>query len=111
MSPQISAPDGGKQDRLRVIIVGGSIAGLTLAQSLQASNVDFVVLEAWREIAPQVGASIAIFPNGARIFDQLGMYEDLDAISEKLASTTNWLENGKQLYRSDRDALGLIEAR
>lgn len=109
MSSQNDLPNGGKQDRLRVIIVGGSIAGLTLAQSLHAANIDFVVLEAGREIAPQVGASIAIFPNGARILDQLGMLEDLSAVTDSLVSTTNWLEGGKQLWKTD--GLELMEAR
>lgn len=58
------------KDRLRVIIVGGSIAGLTLAHCLHHSDIDFVVLEARQEIAPQVGASIVVLPNGARILDQ-----------------------------------------
>ncbi|KKY13272.1 putative fad binding domain protein [Diplodia seriata] len=61
----------------RVAIVGGSIAGLTLALALEKSGIDFVVLEAYPEIAPQVGASIAVLPNGFRILDQLGCYEDL----------------------------------
>ncbi|KAF8855683.1 FAD/NAD(P)-binding domain-containing protein [Acephala macrosclerotiorum] len=108
MPPQ-NVPNGGKQDHLRVIIVGGSIAGLTLAQSLHAANIDLVVLEAGREIAPQVGASIAIFPNGARILDQLGMFEDLSAVTDSLVSTTNWLEGGKQLCKTD--GLELIETR
>ncbi|KAB8223455.1 hypothetical protein BDV33DRAFT_188834 [Aspergillus novoparasiticus] len=57
----------------RVIIVGGSIAGLTLAHSLQQSGIDFVVLEANTNIAPQAGASTGILTNGARILDQLGI--------------------------------------
>jgi ribosomal protein S27E len=55
-----------KESRLRVIIVGGSVAGLTLAHCLHHSNIDYVVLEAREEIAPQVGASIVVLPNGAR---------------------------------------------
>ncbi|OJD33163.1 fad binding domain-containing protein [Diplodia corticola] len=63
--------------KFRVAIVGGSIAGLTLALALEKSGIDFVVLEAYPEIAPQVGASIAVLPNGFRVLDQLGCYEDL----------------------------------
>ncbi|GME32503.1 fad binding domain-containing protein [Neofusicoccum parvum] len=61
----------------RVVIVGGSIAGLTLALALEKNNIDFVVLEAYPEIAPQVGASIAVLPNGFRILDQIGCFEDI----------------------------------
>lgn len=61
----------------KVVIVGGSIAGLTLANMLEAHGIDFVVLEAYQDIAPQVGASIGLIPHGLRILDQLGLYEDI----------------------------------
>lgn len=37
--------DPGNAERLKVIIVGGSIAGLTLAHCLHHNSIDFVVLE------------------------------------------------------------------
>ncbi|PVH90855.1 FAD/NAD(P)-binding domain-containing protein [Periconia macrospinosa] len=61
----------------RIIISGGSIAGLSLALMLEKNGIDFLVLEAYPEIAPQVGASIGMLPNGLRILDQLGCYEDV----------------------------------
>lgn len=68
----------------RVIIVGGSIAGLTLAHCLHKANVNHIVLEKGQDIAPQVGASVAIFPNGARILQQLGVYEDIERLIEPI---------------------------
>lgn len=62
---------------LRVIIAGGGIVGLTLANALQSAGVDYVLLEARAEIAPQVGAGIFIASNGARILDQMGCYDDI----------------------------------
>lgn len=59
----------------KVLIVGGSIAGLVLANMLEQVGIDFLVLEAYPEIAPQVGASIGFFPNGCRILDQIGCYD------------------------------------
>ncbi|KAL3490080.1 hypothetical protein BJX62DRAFT_226170 [Aspergillus germanicus] len=62
----------------KVIIVGGSIAGLTLAHCLaKLPNVDFVILEKRAEIAPQEGASVGILPHGGRILDQLGLFEEI----------------------------------
>jgi 2-polyprenyl-6-methoxyphenol hydroxylase-like FAD-dependent oxidoreductase len=61
----------------RVIIAGGSISGLALAIMLEKNGIDFLVLEAYPEIAPQVGASIALLPNSFRILDQIGCYEDM----------------------------------
>ncbi|CEL11273.1 ausM [Aspergillus calidoustus] len=63
---------------IRVIIVGGSVAGLTLAHCLAKANISHVVLEKRAEISPQEGAFLGIWPNGGRIFDQLGVYADLE---------------------------------
>ncbi|KAL2793257.1 hypothetical protein BJX66DRAFT_339010 [Aspergillus keveii] len=63
----------------KVIIVGGSIAGLTLAHCLHRANIEYIVLERKAEIAPQEGASIALWPTGGQVLDQLGLWEDLAA--------------------------------
>ncbi|EXJ84881.1 hypothetical protein A1O3_05556 [Capronia epimyces CBS 606.96] len=65
---------GAKSD-FRVVIGGGSITGLTLANMLQLYDIDFIVLESYADIAPQVGASIGLLPHGNRILDQLGLFE------------------------------------
>lgn len=36
----------------RVVIVGASVAGLSLANMLQANAIDFLVLEAYPTVAP-----------------------------------------------------------
>ncbi|KAF2804993.1 FAD-binding domain-containing protein [Mytilinidion resinicola] len=59
----------------RVVIAGGSVAGLSLANMLQANGIDYIILEAYPKIAPQVGASIGLLPHGNRILDQLGLFE------------------------------------
>jgi FAD dependent monooxygenase len=59
------------------IIVGGSVAGLTLAHMFSKAHIDYTLLEARDTISPQLGASIVIMPNGARILDQLGVFEDM----------------------------------
>lgn len=82
----------------RVIIVGASIAGLTLANLLQKFDIDFVVLEAYGVIAPQIGASIGFHPNGLRILDQLGCYEDILKISAPADTTTIRTEDGRILH-------------
>ncbi|OJD33921.1 fad binding domain protein [Diplodia corticola] len=82
----------------RVIIAGGSIAGLTLANMLERLGIDFVVLEAYRDIAPQVGASIGLAPNGLRVLDQLGLYPTLRGlIHEPLQVSTNRGPDGRVL--------------
>jgi 2-polyprenyl-6-methoxyphenol hydroxylase-like FAD-dependent oxidoreductase len=58
--------------KFRVIIIGGGVAGLTLANALEKAKVDYVLLESKDEFSPIVGASIAMGANGNRILDQLG---------------------------------------
>ncbi|KAF1834747.1 hypothetical protein BDW02DRAFT_497498 [Decorospora gaudefroyi] len=86
----------------RVIIGGGGISGLTLANALEKAGIDYVLLEARDIIAPQVGASIGIFANGARILDQLGCFERIEksGICDLKISTSRH-GNGKEFHSSD----------
>ncbi|KAI0003148.1 FAD binding domain protein [Xylariaceae sp. FL0662B] len=65
------------QEKFHVIIVGGGITGLTLANMLEQVDIEYTLLEAHDEIAPAVGASIGLNANGLRILDQLGCYESV----------------------------------
>lgn len=62
---------------LSVIIIGGSVSGLTMAHMLDRINIEYILLERGPEIAFDGGASIGLQPHGLRIMDQLGMYEDI----------------------------------
>ncbi|RAL15283.1 FAD-dependent oxidoreductase [Aspergillus homomorphus CBS 101889] len=62
---------------MRVIIVGGGLAGLTLASALEKANIDFVLLEARGRFDPQVGASIGLNAAAMRILDQLGAAKEI----------------------------------
>ncbi|CDM27378.1 hypothetical protein DTO013E5_8492 [Penicillium roqueforti] len=77
--------EGMEAPKFKVIIVGGSIAGLTLAHSLSQANIDHVVLEKRASIAPQEGAFIGVWPNGAQILDQLGLYHSLEKLTAPLS--------------------------
>ena len=93
-----------ERSNFKVLIVGGGIGGLTLANSLQHAGIDYLLLEARPEIAPQVGASIALLANGGRILDQLGAYDDCYQFTEPTVHSTTWLD-GRQLARRDGPAL------
>ncbi|PKX91336.1 FAD-dependent oxidoreductase [Aspergillus novofumigatus IBT 16806] len=82
------APRQSYSSRETVIVVGGSIAGLTLAHCLDRAGIDHIVLEKAKDIAPQLGTSIGISPNGARILDQLGVYEEIEKCIEPLNVAT-----------------------
>ncbi|KAB8228065.1 uncharacterized protein BDW43DRAFT_323334 [Aspergillus alliaceus] len=63
---------------------------------LEKFDIDFVILEGYSQIAPPVGASIGLFPNGLRILDQLGCYETIQGLfSQKLEKAHSRDKNGK----------------
>ncbi|KKY16639.1 putative monooxygenase fad-binding protein [Diplodia seriata] len=70
------------ESKHQVIIVGGGITGLTLALMLQHLQIDYVLLEAYKSVTPNVGASIGLYANGLRILDQLGVYEDVCKVAQ-----------------------------
>ena len=61
----------------KVIIAGGGVAGLSLALMLEKYGIDFLLLEAYSDILPKAGGGLCMLPNGLRILDQLGCYEDM----------------------------------
>ena len=71
----------------RVIVVGASVAGLTASHCLHNAGIEHVVLERRSEIAPPEGASIAIYPHGARILHQLGC---LEAVKKLCTPCDRW---------------------
>lgn len=63
----------------KVIIVGAGISGLTLAHLLMKAGIEFVVLEAYKEIGPSAGGSFGFWPSCARILDQIGCWDDIES--------------------------------
>jgi 2-polyprenyl-6-methoxyphenol hydroxylase-like FAD-dependent oxidoreductase len=63
----------------KIIIVGGGIAGLALANMLEKFDIDYVLIEARDEIASKEGAAIGLMPNGSLILEQLGLFEAVRA--------------------------------
>ena len=87
----------------KVIIVGGSVSGLTLAHCLARAGINYVVLESHEEIAPlnTSGAGIIISPNASRVLDQLQLWqtiEDSTAAWERLIAIT---PAGKTVMKTD----------
>lgn len=93
-----------------VLIAGGGIAGLTLANMLEKVGVNYLILEGYHEMAPQVGASIGLLPNGCRVLDQIGMYDEIRKLidaplfesslrSREGLPITNYLGIGNQMNK------------
>ncbi|KAJ5201507.1 uncharacterized protein N7498_006170 [Penicillium cinerascens] len=86
---------------LNVVIVGGGIAGLTLAHCLLKNGINFVVLESRGEVHAQDGAALGMLPNGARILDQLGIFDDLIEGVQPLRKCYFWSEDGELIAEDD----------
>jgi 2-polyprenyl-6-methoxyphenol hydroxylase-like FAD-dependent oxidoreductase len=59
-------------DQLRVVIVGGGIGGLAAANALSQRGIDVRVYEQAERLA-EVGAGVAVQPNGVRVLRRLGL--------------------------------------
>ncbi|KAF2789825.1 salicylate 1-monooxygenase [Melanomma pulvis-pyrius CBS 109.77] len=67
-----------ERTKLQVAIVGGGIAGLTAAIALKShAGIDVQIYERASKLQ-EIGASIALGPNGLRTLDQLGIQNALD---------------------------------
>lgn len=65
---------------LHVLIAGGGIGGLAAAIALLQRGIDVDVYEQAPELK-EVGAGIQISPNGNKVLDQLGVFQQLKALS------------------------------
>lgn len=66
--------------KLRVLIAGGGIGGLTAALALLQAGFDVEVYEQARELK-EVGAGVQLAANGTRVLYALGIGEELKALS------------------------------
>src|SRR3989344_7259550 len=68
---------------MRILIVGGGIAGLTLASFLEQSNIRYDLVEKspdWK----QQGYLIGLWDNGRDILQKLGLAEQSDEIATRI---------------------------
>ena len=77
----------------QAVIIGAGIGGLTLALLLQRRGIDAEVLEQSAELG-EVGAAVALYANGTRVLQHLGLGESLAEVSAEPTRLT---------YRDGRD--------
>lgn len=65
---------------MHVIIAGGGIGGMAAGLALLKRGIDVTICEQAQALA-EVGAGIQISPNGNRVLDHLGVFEQLQRIS------------------------------
>jgi 2-polyprenyl-6-methoxyphenol hydroxylase-like FAD-dependent oxidoreductase len=89
---------------VRVIVVGGGIAGLSAAISLRRTGHDVVVFERAPRIDP-VGAGITLFANALRALDRLGVGEAVAARGAPATRSAILTWGGRELTRVPSDLL------
>ncbi|KAK3813847.1 MAG: hypothetical protein JOS17DRAFT_779282 [Linnemannia elongata] len=70
-------------DKPRVIIVGGGLAGLFLGGLLERSGIPYTIFERAASVKP-VGSGMIVGPALIPTFQQLGIYDDLLAIGQRM---------------------------
>jgi 2-polyprenyl-6-methoxyphenol hydroxylase-like FAD-dependent oxidoreductase len=89
---------------VRIIVVGGGIAGLSAAIALRRAGNEVVVLERARRIDP-VGAGITLFANAMRALDRLGVREAVAAQGAAATRSAILTWDGRELTRIPSDLL------
>lgn len=78
----------------KVVIAGGSLGGLMLALCLERAGIDYILLEKG-EIGPQLGASIGFQPHSIKVFEQLGVWDDIKSVAQPSLYRQHFDESGK----------------
>jgi 2-polyprenyl-6-methoxyphenol hydroxylase-like FAD-dependent oxidoreductase len=104
--PVMEKPKG-----FRVVIVGSSVAGLTLGHCLHNAGIEFVILEKQQDIEKEVGATIGIGANGALILDQLGLQESVEENSSRREEIEFRIGLNAKLLGHMDDHLRLVQKR
>jgi 2-polyprenyl-6-methoxyphenol hydroxylase-like FAD-dependent oxidoreductase len=89
---------------MRVVVVGGGIAGLSTAIALRKTGHEVVVLEQAPRIDP-LGAGITLFANAMRALDRLGAGEAVATRGAAATRSAILTSDGRELTRVPSDLL------
>jgi len=92
-----------------VVIVGGGIAGLSLACALSDRGRSVALLEARRGVAPPVKRGMSLAPNGLQVLEKLLLLRDLERIGHKVRIVKYLKSSGQLLAAYDYSLLNCKE--
>lgn len=93
----------------QVVIVGGGIAGITLALMCEKLGINYILLEARDSLNSDRGAGIGLQPNGLRILDQLGLVDEIEEATTPITKCFSY--DGDYNLKSISHALGRFRER
>jgi 2-polyprenyl-6-methoxyphenol hydroxylase-like FAD-dependent oxidoreductase len=91
-----------------IVIVGGGIAGLTLAMNLHAKGIACAVYERVPEVK-EIGVGITLLPHAMREFTMLGVDTALEAVGIENRESAFFNRFGQLIYKEPRGRFGGYE--
>jgi FAD-dependent urate hydroxylase len=88
--------------KLRILVVGAGVSGISLARGLLRDGHDVTVFDQRRDVTAGGGA-VTIWPNGATVLRQLGV--DMDGAGQLLSAVRVTTSTGRPLATMDLDAM------
>ena len=83
---------------MRAVVIGAGIGGLSAALCLRARGWDVEVREASPELG-EVGAGLQIPPNAMRVWQALGLHEELEGVGVRAEAMEAVRADGRGLFR------------
>jgi 2-polyprenyl-6-methoxyphenol hydroxylase-like FAD-dependent oxidoreductase len=93
------------EEKFDVVVVGGGLAGLTLASALSDAGHPTAVLEARKSVTP-VKRAMSLAPNGLEVLEKLHLLSDIEAIGRKIRVVKYLKIPGELLVAYDYSLLG-----
>ena len=81
---------------MRVVVVGGGVAGLSTARALVVGGHDVVVLER-SAVLRAAGGALTLWSNGLRALDEFGV--DLTGVGREIDTFEAWRSTGRRVWR------------
>ena len=101
-SKLLSVPDVRSTSRLRILVVGAGVGGISVARGLLRDGHDVTVFEQRPDVQAGGGA-VTIWSNGATVLGQLGV--DMDGAGQLLSTVRVVTSTGRPLATVDLTAM------